>query len=226
MKIIKGIWLLFLILSIIPTYSILCQDSTKGKRFLIGFELGVNNSSIIIQDREYLFEGIDEENTFPLGFDFNFFIETKLLENLSLINEISYKHTNPEIKGSTTSEGIQTNKFLFDYIGISFLPKYKILSNSFLPYLIIGCNLDYLVSANYEWYDEIYAENKGSRCIKDELSPIMTSICFGLGKQFTINDLLIFAEFRYLLGITEYKLESFEKWRQNEIQFLVGFQIY
>ena len=226
MKIIRGIWLLFLIMSIIPGYSFLCQDSAKAKRIQIGLEIGVNHSSIMIQDGEYLFEGINEENTFPLGFNFNFFIETKLLENLSLINEISYKHANPEIKGSTTSEGIRTNKFLFDYIGISFLPKYEILSNSSIPYLIMGCNLDYLVSADYEWYDEIYTENKGARCIKDELPTIMTSICFGLGKQFTISDLLIFAEFRYLLGITEYKLESFEKWRQNELQFLVGLQIY
>ena len=219
--------ILFLCIVILTIPKIIAHeiDSVKTSIFSVGFKVGANHSVIIInQERDYLFERAQNQNSFLLGFSANAFVETKLSNYISLLTELSYKRINSEIKGSTDSEGIKTNKFFLDYIGFSVLPKFE-LSNSFFPYLLAGLDFGYLIQAEYKWYDEIYYEG-GVKKIKNELPSITTSLCLGLGKKFAVYNLNFIAEVRFLFGLTNYEVESFEKFKQNEFYFLIGMPIF
>jgi len=201
------------------------MDSVRTSEFSVGLKVGVNHSTIIInQERNYLFERAQSQNSFLLGFTANIFVVKKFSNYISLLTELSYKRINSEIKGSTDSEGIKTNKLFFDYISFSVLPKFE-FSDSFFPYLLAGLDFGYLIQAKYKWYDEIYYDG-GVRKIKNELPSITTSLCLGLGKEFAVYNFNFIAEVRFLLGLTEYKVKYFEKFKQNEFNLLLGMPIF
>jgi hypothetical protein len=218
----KKIFFLCVILIAVQRVNAQSSDTSGQERFIIGFKAGLNHSYIIVDpQREYIYEIARKENPFPIGFTAGIYTENEFTQNLSLVAELSFKSVKMEIQGYLNNNGIQINRFSFNYINLSILPKLQ-LSGRFFPYILAGLDFGYLIKARYTWNDIIYHDN-GSRNNKNELPSITTSICMGLGKEFNVSGTNFLIEGRFLTALSKYKTFFFENnWRKNEFQLLIG----
>jgi hypothetical protein len=173
--------------------------------------------------------GTPPDHSYPICFSIGLFIENKLTNKLSLINELLYENNNSKITISLSNEGILEQKVTAKFISLPIHLKYGI-TELWNVYLYFGPNFAYLVQADYYYTDKIYQDSKGNVKIKEKLPSINTSVDFGFGKLIKFSGFDLSLELRAQLGITKFHYENIPEytdignWRNGGLIFFVGYQ--
>jgi hypothetical protein len=168
--------------------------------------------------------------SYPLGFSAGIFIENKLTDNITLVNELLYQTNNSEITISLSNEGILEQKVTAKFICLPIHLKYEIPELWDL-YLYLGPSFAYLVQADYYYTDKIYLYSKGEVKITEKLPSITTSIDIGFGKFIKFSSYVLSLELRAQLGITKFHYENIPEytdignWRNGSVIIIAGYQL-
>jgi len=124
-------------------------------------------------------------------------------------------------KGGKITESGETFTLKLLYIDIPVFLRYNIdVSDSYLPYAILGPNIGFRLSAQVDFPDG------GSEEINDEFSVIDLGLGFGGGVDIPYGNLIFFGETRYVFGLTDINEESGESTVKNRgLQILLGLKV-
>jgi hypothetical protein len=168
--------------------------------------------------------------SYPIGFSTGLFFENELTKNFSLVNELLYQNSSEKVTIYTGVEGVLDQKVTTQSVSLSILLKYK-TPWLWQTYIVLGPSFAYLIKANYNFVDEIYAIH-GDVDITNNFPVLNTSIEFGLGKKLQISNLDLMVEIRGQLGITKFQhhhgaLDYYDigKWRNSGLIFFIGLQL-
>ena len=117
-----------------------------------------------------------------------------------------------------------TNKF--DYLSVPIFAKLNFLEGNAKPYLILGPEMSFLLSAKQKSEANIMVLGLDSTLIdqdiKDFLKSTELSLNFGAGIDFPISTFTAFIEGRYGLGITKINKEGEDEVKTNVIYLNIG----
>ncbi len=156
------------------------------------------------------------------------FLDFKLNERFSIQPEIYYtrigeKETNPLV-GIEQLDGVGVMyKELLDYIQVPVLAKFKVMPNGpFTPVLLAGPYFGFLLSGNWKLLDAAGAV-VDSGDLKQYYKTMDFGLVFSAGLDWTIGKLLLSAEFRYNLGLTDIeKTEHIYITKHRTLMVMVG----
>jgi hypothetical protein len=164
------------------------------------------------------------KNTYHLSLAASLFIENKLTDRLSIVSELSYKYCKTERTVYTSIEGILNQKIIMKYLNIPILVKYEI-PLLWSTYIYGGPSFNYLLKASCDYYDRRF-EYGGNLDLKNELPKLSISAELGIGKEFSISQIIFLAEIRTVLNVTKYKYETINykinNWRNLGLELLIG----
>lgn len=160
--------------------------------------------------------GDNEDYSSYLGFGIGGIVSYPLSNGLVL-------QTEPVLlqKGGKVTEFDETLTLKILYIEIPVFLRYSIdLSESYLPYLILGPNLGFRASAKVVFPDGSSSE------ANDEFSGIDLGLGLGGGVDLPISTLILFAETRYVFGLNDINMESGESTVKNRgLQIIFGAKV-
>jgi hypothetical protein len=164
----------------------------------------------------------------PIGFSLGLYIENKLSDHFSLVNELLYQNSVAKVTIYTGYEGILDQEVSSQYFIVPVLLKYE-ASWLWNTHLLLGPSLGYLIKANYNFHDQIYFDDEGNEEITKYLPTISTAIEFGFGKEIDISNSDFNFELRGQWGLTKFRCKEghadIGKWNNIGLIFFVGYKI-
>ena len=174
----------------------------------IGGVFGINLASINVDP-----EPSTEEYSGRSGFGLGVVLDRPLSGQIDLHAEPMFLQ-----KGGKIKEAGDETTFKISYIELPIMFRYNFENDaSAQPYVMAGPSLGYLLNGKYDVKDgpEIDA--------KDELKGLDLGVGFGGGVSMPKGNMTLFAEARYILGLTNINDESDEaKVKNRGLQVLVG----
>ena len=214
-------FLIIFTVSIFSTIGVSQEKFTFGIKGGIGFwritslEKSLNISQPIIY-------------SYPIGYTLGFYCENKLSKHFSITGELLYQNSIVMVTVSTGYEGILEQKITTKYLAVPIFMKFKTIQ-LWNIYIFAGPSFNYLVNADYHFYDQIYHEG-GDENITKNLPSINIAIEFGLGKEIEILKSNFSLELRAQLGLTRFQYyEIFYNpvigsWKNYGLIFLMGYK--
>ena len=160
--------------------------------------------------------GDDENYSSYLGFGLGGIVTYPLSNGLALQAEPMLLQ-----KGGKVTEFDETLTLKILYIEIPVFLRYNLeVSESYLPYLILGPNLGFRASAKVVFPDGSSSE------ANDEFSSIDLGLGLGGGVEVPFGKLIFFGETRYVFGLNDINMESGESTVKNRgLQILLGAKV-
>ncbi len=124
-------------------------------------------------------------------------------------------------KGGKVTEDDVTLTLKVLYFDIPIFLRYNfVVSDSYLPYVILGPNLGFRTSAKVVFPDG------SSSDASDEFSGIDLGLGLGGGVEVPLSSLIVFGETRYVFGLNDINMESGESTVKNRgLQILFGVKV-
>ena len=124
-------------------------------------------------------------------------------------------------KGGKVTEDDETLTLKILYFDIPVFLRYNFaVSESYLPYVILGPNFGFRTSANV-----VFADGSKSDA-SDEISSIDLGLGLGGGVEVPLSNLILFGETRYVFGLNDINKESGESTVKNRgLQILLGVKV-
>ncbi len=203
------------------------STSISQENFSFGFKGGLGLYRIASLE-ESPNTGHQIEYSYPIGFSFGVYIQNKLFENISIVNELLYQNSTEKLTIFTGYDGILDQEITSKYLLTSILFKYHTswLWNS---YFFIGPSFGYLLRSDYSFSDHIYPLDKGNIEISKNLPAINTSLEFGFGKDIVISNSRLSMELGAQLGLTKFHyntgiyLQNIGKWQNYGLSISIGY---
>ncbi|MCK5694142.1 MAG: PorT family protein [Bacteroidales bacterium] len=160
--------------------------------------------------------GSDEDYSSYLGFGLGGIVTYPLSNGLALQGELVLLQ-----KGGKVTEFDETLTLKILYIEIPLFLRYNIaVSESYLPYVILGPNLGFRASAKVVFPDGSSSE------ANDEFSVIDLGLGLGGGVEVPYGKLIFFGETKYVFGLNDINMESGESTVKNRgLQILIGAKV-
>lgn len=124
-------------------------------------------------------------------------------------------------KGGKVTEFDETLTLKLLYLDIPIFLRYNfVVSDSYLPYVILGPNIGFRTSAKVVFPDGSSAD------ASDEFSAIDLGLGLGGGVEVPLASVIVFGETRYVFGLNDINLESGESTVKNRgLQILFGVKV-
>jgi hypothetical protein len=223
--------LLVLFLTLILTLLGMNVSFSQLNKMEYGIRAGLNlaNSNSKTDSLSEEFGGDINRKIFPrLGI--GGFIEYPVSNMLSIQLNVLYNQKGEKFEGTAVVPGVGiidvkiTNKF--DYLSIPLFAKLNFLESEASPYLILGPELSFLLSAKQKSEADIMVVGLDTvlidQDIKDYLKSTEFSLNIGAGIEFPISTFTAFVEGRYGLGVTKVNKEGSEDIKTNVIYINIG----
>ncbi len=192
-------------------------SSHSSERFSYGIKAGLNFSRFIIDKPIFG----NPEYPYLVGLHTGIFFDLKLSQTFSISSEISYLKLRSKISGTDPGGERNNLRLLGDFF--TFPLQLKFFLSPSIPYIVTGLDLEYVVNARLEWYDDINLGAKSEENLEKNLPLITRSFILGVGKKLKLYNYAITGELRFLLGLTEYYSEIYRgSWKNSELQILFG----
>jgi len=202
---------------------VLTLDSKQNggnEKFVFGFKGGVGWWKITSL-------GNGPTYSYPLGFTLGIFLENRLSQQFSIVNEFFLQNSITKITILTHVEGLLEQTLYTRYFNLPILLKYQTdwLANT---YFYLGPSFAYLINAEYDFYDQIYHIG-GNSSVTEKLPTISAGFEIGLGEKFKMYNSYIIMEIRTQLNITKFQPKDFDnlsigEWKNSGLIFLIGYQ--
>lgn len=115
----------------------------------------------------------------------------------------------------------------YDYLSVPVFLKMKFFNSEAKPFLILGPEFSYLLSAHQKFDADIMVVDLDTTLIdadiKDDVQTFEWALNFGLGLEFPISSHHGFIEGRYGLGLTPFNKEGEENYKNNVFYLNLGF---
>ena len=160
--------------------------------------------------------GDDEDYSSYLGLGFGGIVTYPLKNGLALQAEPMFLQ-----KGGKVTEFDETLTLKILYFEIPIFLRYNfVVSESYLPYVILGPSFGFRTSAKVVFPDG------GSSDASDEFSVIDLGLGLGGGVEVPLGNLIVFGETRYVFGLNDINMESGESTVKNRgLQLLFGVKV-
>ncbi len=174
----------------------------------VGGVIDINLASISVDP-----EPSSEDYSSRIGVGFGVVLDRELSGQIDLHLEPMFLQ-----KGSTIKEGGDEATYKLSYLELPVMFRYNIQSDaSAQPYVMAGPSLGLLLNAKVDFKDGDEFD------AKDETKSLDLGLAFGGGVSIPKGDKTLFAEARYVLGLTNINDESDESTVKNRgLQILVG----
>lgn len=203
---------------IIGCLIILCAVETKAQ-WSVGARIGANVSTNLAMPLPLfpLFQGwmISEQSyNNKLDLLISTLVERKISEQLDIQFGIEYTRRHLIATANIPANLINTvSRFSLEYLSLPFMLKIKFFQSEFEPFLLCGTLLQYHLTGvfssettdqkNYTYKQSINIRNDIVSPESASTKALDLSIACGLGVKYHINpDLSLFADFRYIIGLT------------------------
>ena len=208
MKKLSVITICIIIVLVIAIQPIFAQDNAMQ----FGVKVGLNLANLSVDPEE---EGLslDAATKFGVGAIMLY----PLSEVLDLQVEAMYLLKGSKMEFDIFGEVFEI-KFNFAYLSIPVMGRYNLSSEDTSPYIVVGPEFSFLLSANAKFGDE-------EEDIKDEFKSIDLGFNVGAGVSMDMGTMPAFAEVRYSLGLSDINDDSFApdtSIKTTGIQLFVG----
>ena len=178
---------------------------------------------------EEMIGGTDFERNFYSTFHVGVVVEYTLSQKFSVVLNALYNNKGTEFQGVQVEDyiGLIDYNFSekFEYLSFPLLAKYRFGSAQARPYLFLGPEISYLLSAeNVVKADAMVGvEFDTTMTITDELESLEVGINAGLGVEFPVSSFKAFLEASYGLGLTNVNnLEGAQDFKNRMIYLSAG----
>jgi hypothetical protein len=158
-------------------------------------------------------------------------IEYMISEKFSVQLNVLYNQKGEKFVGTIVEDFVGiidielTNTY--DYISVPALFKMKFFNSEAKPFLVLGPEFSYLLSAHQKFNADIMVIDLDTTLIdadiKDDVQTFEWAFNFGIGLEFPISSHYGFIEGRYGLGLTPFNKEGEENYKNNVIYLNLGF---
>jgi len=196
----------------------LTMTAYGSERLSFGLKSGLNYGKVRFVDSDKV-DVLDI--SYRRGLLLGGYIQTKLSKNIFLTTEVIYQrfNSNLSLAGNIISKFYEEYKI--SYLDLAILMKHQ-TSLPFLPYLIAGPSMDYLLAARYKLDGFPIALEED---ISDDFPAVNISAVMGVGKSMRLSkSLSLIVELRVQLWLTGYTISIDEslKRKNQEVQFAFG----
>jgi hypothetical protein len=223
--------LLVLILSLILVLLGMNDGFSQFNKMEFGIRGGLNlantNSKTDAISEEF---GGDIDRKIIPRFGIGGLIEYPLSQNLSIQLNVLYNQKGEKFEGTVVLPGVGIIDFkvtnTLDYLSVPLFAKFSFLQSKARPYILLGPELSYLLSAKQKTEADIMVIGLDTllvdQDIKDQLESLEIGLNFGAGIEFPVSTFAGFIEGRYGLGLTKTNKEGEDDIKNNVIYLNIG----
>ena len=150
------------------------------------------------------------------------YYERKLNSLTKLQAGVYYQQSEIENAYSVPDEDIHESTWGINAIHLPINLNISILKNQF--YLILGCDLGLLLTAEIEGEGFLYSDSFKYNIIH-EMPSVDRALVFGFGRKLLVNDIIMIIEGRYLYMLNDYTSRGITVEKKHNILFLVGIEL-
>lgn len=183
-----------------------------------------------VAELEEMLSGTDFERNIYSTFHVGLVVEYSLSPTFSVVLNALYNNKGTEFQGVQVEDYVGLIDYniseKFEYLSFPLLAKYRFGSAQVRPYLFLGPEISYLLSAENVVNVEVMVVGEvfdTTMTISDELEALEVGLNAGLGVEFPVSSFKAFFEASYGLGLTNVNnLEGAEDFKNRMIYLSAG----